>query len=172
MDQENMGQVSAPAKSKAYYIIGTIIILVIIGWAVSGLIAKKSSENILENEIGGNVDVNLDKGNVSAENEDGKISVGRTVEWPADIPVPEFTAGKLTMATSAYQNGGGWQVIASNVSKEDFDAYSSLLKSNGWNITSHTDTGVIWTQMEKAKYGLIISLNSSEKVFTLLVTAK
>jgi len=162
-------------KNKKIIIIVGVVILAIIGYLVNDFIGKKTAENkienILEKQLNGNVDINTSDNSISIKNDQGNFNAGDATKWPTDMPsdVPNFTAGKLTMAGSVPT---GWQVVAANVSKDDFVAYHSSLIANGWINVGTFDAGIGMVQMNKGNYDLIIAFNNQENTFVLTISVK
>ncbi len=152
-----------------------IIAIIIVGGAINTFVGRKTgeklAENILEKSFGGDVDVDSDGKSFSVDTKDGSLSVGENVKWPSSIPsdIPEFKAGKLAMAGSSITGGTGWQVLANNVSKSDYEAYHLELKSKGWVDVGVMDVGVGIVQMKKGTMDLILTFNPEENAISLVV---
>ena len=176
MEQENIKKEGCACvkKNKKYIIIGVVVVLFILFLGnnfVGRKMAEKRAENVLEKQLGGEVDINSYNNSISIEGDKGNYNVGGIVKWPSDMPsdIPEFSAGKLTMTSSTPT---GWQVVASGVSKEDFAAYSLSLELKGWQKTGTFNTSLSMIQMHKENHDLIITLNPQDNNFTLTVLIK
>ncbi|MFA6301402.1 MAG: hypothetical protein WC609_03590 [Candidatus Paceibacterota bacterium] len=180
MDQENTkkeGTACGLSKNKKIIIIA-IIALLVVGFVVNGFWGRKAgermAENILEKQLGGNVNINSKDGSVSIQSDKGSFSAGEATSWPSNMPsdIPEFTAGKLTMAASISSENNGWQVAATDVSKDDFNAYHSLLESKGWKNISFSDANIDMLQMNNGTYDLFMVFNAEDGGFSLTVSVK
>lgn len=178
MDQENIKQAGSSVFAKNKKIIIIVIVVLALGFVVNSFFSKnageKMAENILEKQFGGDVKIDSDNGSVSVKNENGNFSAGEAAQWPSDMPsdVPKFTAGKITMAASVSTGDKGWQVGVSEVSKEDFTAYNSLLISNGWKNIGVFDANVGMAQMTKGNSSLLVIFNAEDGSLSLTVSVK
>lgn len=168
---------SSSGKNKKYLtIVIVVIVILVLGFWVNSFMGRRAGENmaedILESQLGGNVDVDSNGNSVSITTEDGTFTAGESTKWPSDMPsdVPEFTAGELTMAGSVFGDGNGWQVAAIGVSSEDFNAYHSLLKSKGWKDVGVYSAEIGMVQMNKDAYDLFIAFDPEETNFSLTVS--
>ncbi len=177
MDQENIKKESAPSllKNKKYIIIAILAIL-FIGFVsryfISIKMTDKRVENIIEEQIGGDVKIDSKNNSYSIKTDKADIGIGDMAKWPKDIPVdiPEITVGKITTVIST--GGGGWSIVYSDFLKEDFLTYHSLLESKGWSNIGFFDSSINVVQMSKEKYQLIMVFNSQDKTFSLAISAK
>jgi hypothetical protein len=179
MEQENMQQGGSSFfdKNKKYIVIGgaAILILAVLGYIANGFFAKKAgeriAENLLEQQLGGNVDIDSNGDSASIKTDQGNLSLGDAAKWPSDMPsdVPEFTAGKLTMAGTSLVGGQGWQILAEEVDEKDFTDYHATLETKGWVNIGIFDAGVGVIQMSKGNTTLTVGYNSEDKTFVLTV---
>jgi hypothetical protein len=181
MDQENIKKevVSGIKKNKKYILIAVgIIVLLIIVFSVNSFVGRKIGENraerILENQLGGDVDIDSKNGSVSVKTENGGFTSGELTKWPTDMPsdVPVFTFGKLIMSGYNLPGGKGWQVVASNVAPKDFKDYHATLLASGWKDVSTVNTSINIAQMSKDSHDLMIMYTPTESNFILTVTKK
>lgn len=183
MDQENNVSENKDTNSNKnkniLIIVGVAVVaLVVVGYVFSGFWGRKVGENMAENilgdQLGGDVDIDSSDGSVSIKTDKGTFSAGTGSSWPSDMPsdIPKLTAGKITMSGSVAIGGTGWQVVASDVSENDFNSYHSSLKSNGWVDVGVIDFGLGIIQMTKGKTDLVITHNKEDNSFSLTVTLK
>jgi len=178
MDPENNVEniVSSAGGKKKLIIIGVIVLAVIVvGYLINGFVGRtagdKLAENILENQLGGNVDIDSNDGSVSIVTDQGTFTSGDSAKWPSDMPsdVPKFTKGKITVAGSSLTGGTGWQVMYEGVNKGDFDAYHNTLKSAGWTDIGTFSADINIIQMSKGENSLMMAIDAQSKAFTLTV---
>lgn len=180
MDEQNTNENAVSSNNNKKYIIIAIVVVavLIIGSLFNNFIGRmtgeKLAENILENQFGGDVDINSSNGSVSVNTKDGSFSSGDSVKWPSNIPndIPKFTSGKLVAVVSNLNGSKSWQISATDVSKNDFTSYHNSLKSNGWTDQGSSEFGVSIIQMVKDNMELMITHNSEDNAFALVVSVK
>lgn len=178
MEEEIKESVSDSSKNKKVFIIGGVVVVALglVGFLMSGFASRKAgekmAENILENELGGKVDIGSNGTDVSIETDRGNVQMGGSAVWPTNMPedVPRLTAGKLLMAASV---STGWQVVAEDVSQEDYTAYYTALKGKNWVESGMMfDPNIGMVQMTKGQYTLVLAFDSEEKSLSLFISTQ
>lgn len=128
--------------------------------------AEKAAENALEQEGGGNVDIDTKDGSVKietkdgtfesdgdgnfkAEGKDGTITGGTSMPdgWPEDVPLPDGV--EVTYGSSTPQ--GMSVTFSSSDSAEDvFEAVKAIL--DGWKVEDETSMNTPDTKMRSAQF--------------------
>lgn len=166
--------------------VGVIVVLAIVGTLFGGKFSvsnkmgekmgEKFAEKILEEQFGGDVDVDTSDGSVSVKTDKGTFSAGDKAKWPSDIPssVPKFSGGTIVMAGSAFgmEAGTGWQIVVSNVSENDVVDYQKSLKATGWTTGATMDIGSTFFQMTKGELMIVVMHNTDDKTVSITVGPK
>lgn len=137
--------------------------------------AEKITEQIIEDNAGGDVDVDLDEDGVNITDADGnQFAAGDSIDlpdnWPSDIPTFE---GNLT--TVSIDKSGG-TVLASWTTEDSlsdaYEAYSSELESAGFNLTSDTtQSDYRMTTYENSKYSVLLTASAIDGLTTISIMA-
>lgn len=165
-------------------VVGAIIVLGIVGTLLGGgsgwgdkageRMGKKLAEKILEQQYGGDVDIDSDGESISIKTDKGTFSAGEKTSWPSDMPsdVPKLTSGTIIMAGSTIDTpaGSGWQVAASNVSASDVAEYQEALRAKGW--VSAADSGMAFIQMTKGNLMITLVSDEAKEEIVLIVSPK
>src|SRR3989344_6392275 len=88
------------AGKKLWYIVGGAVVLIVLGWLLSGLFARNAAEQVL-NQAGVDVDYNPD-GSATYSGEGGTVTVGSTSypdSWPSDAP--RYPRGEVLFSGSS-----------------------------------------------------------------------
>lgn len=126
-------------------------VLVLSGCGCTEWASKKAGEKIMEKAIesgsGGKADVDVNKGQISINAEDGqtKYSAGENVSLPDGFPEDIFIYddAKIKMAISNSSENGGFSVsyVTSSGESEVFSKYKEEMVKNGWKKDTETDMG-------------------------------
>lgn len=109
--------------------------------AVAEQVAEKAVEKGIEAEGGGNVDLDLDNGNVSVQSSDGSFSMDMEgdvpEEFPADVPLPDDAEVVMSMD---FDDGSEVGFNLTLESSDDVatiaDQVESGLTGNGYDLTN------------------------------------
>lgn len=132
-------------KLSGLFIVLPALLLIITGCgkSVSQVVSEKATEKLIEKQIGGNTDVDINSGNVKMETKDGKFESGTNVKLPADFPSDVYVIeGNITAAISDQTSESFTISIETNKSVEEASAiYQEKFKSDGWKITGTMNFG-------------------------------
>ena len=167
-------------KSSNTTLIVVIVVIVIAlaagGYFVRNYLAEKAGEKIaeglIESSTGGKVDVDANGNSVTFKDDNGTTQVGDKTVWPSTMPsiVPEFTAGKLTMASKTDTvDYKGWSVTASDTTQAEFDAYRAKLVSGGWKMEYETNFGASIVEYSKDTYKLTATYDPTSSGISIAV---
>lgn len=123
---------------KRFRIVAVLLIMInVFSFSACGKVEEKASEKaaekMAENATGANVDLNADgKDGVKIEKDGVSLEGGENLKWPkekmGDIPAPK---AKIT-AVMKDDNNGGATVVFNEMTKEDANNYSQMLKGMGF----------------------------------------
>lgn len=107
------------------------------GKSVSKITGEKAAEKILEKQMGGQANVDIDNGNVKVKSERGNIETGDNVKVPADFPSDVYVIdGKIITAISSPADKTFTISIDTDTSPEEASSvYQEKFKADGWKIT-------------------------------------
>lgn len=126
-----------------------LITLLVLGLISCGNAREKAAENMLENileeEAGGEVDVDVDDGggSITISNDEGEFSIQGDEDgmpWPSDkLPanVPEVKGVKVVSVMDA---GTGVSIIFQDCNVNIAQDYISQIEANGWEIMMNMDS--------------------------------
>jgi len=129
-------------KIKIYLLLPVLLLAIftLAGCGKSALqkATEKTAEKIIEEQSGGNANVDINEGNVKIESEQGKVEIGENAELPADFPEDVYVIdGKIVMANSDKVSGSLSVSLETDKSTEEASSiYQEKLKAEGWNITN------------------------------------
>jgi hypothetical protein len=142
------------------------------GNPVSNYFAEKATEESLEatieDEIGGdaNVEIDSEDESVSIETEDGNFYSSSADSWPSDMPddVPEYSYGDVTYKVKTeYDEGEAWIVTIENTSSDDVSAYEATALSEGFEtVADVTYAGSRMLNMSRGDLSLVVTFDDSE----------
>lgn len=146
-----------------------LIAVLILGIVSCGKAKEKAAENmiesIIEEQAGGEVDVDVNDGgdSITISSDDGEFSIQGDesgIPWPSDkLPanVPELKGVKVV---SVIDVGTGVSIAFQNCSTSITEDYISQIKASGWEIVMNVDS---------EGYHMITATNSQNEVlnFTL-----
>jgi len=106
--------------------------------------AAKSVEARIKKATGKKVDVDLQKGKLKFETDEGSAELREENEWSSDLPgeVPEFGGAtvKAVIRTKTEQ-GQQWNIMLGNITQETMRDYVEKLKETGWEISMESTMG-------------------------------
>jgi hypothetical protein len=129
---------SSGSSKKTRYIIGSIVILLLLGW-----FATRSAGFLAMRAAGVNATPNAD-GSATYSNTEGTVTVGggsMPSNWPSDAPTNYVGASIQYSGSSNPQTGKAGAAVIYNVNasvKSVYDYYNSRLKMEGWTIDAVT----------------------------------
>ena len=134
-------------------------------------IGEKASEKITEKAIesasGGEVKVDLNDNQVKVESADGSSSfkTGGDLTWPKSMPadVPQLSGAKISnVSETSTAEGQTIMVWVEDIGNaEQITKYKSDLESQGWAITTTTNTPEgTYIMAEKAGWSLTATFNT------------
>jgi hypothetical protein len=138
--------------------------------------AAKSVESLIKNATGKKADVDLQKGKLKFETDEGSAELREENEWPSDLPgeVPEFGGAtvKGVMRTKTEQ-GQEWNIMLGNITQETMRDYVEKLKETGWEIGMESTMGDgAMIQAQKDDLFLIAGYSKKEGGGSIHVGAK
>lgn len=142
---EETSPVAAASNKKWLYIIGGVIVLLLIGAAVTGAFGRGSGLGAAYFAPGTDVDRNMD-GSTTYSTDEGSVTVGSNTmpsNWPSDAPTA-YTGATIVYSGSTNPTTGEagsavvYNVKASVTSVVEY--YESRLKAEGWAITASAET--------------------------------
>lgn len=156
-------------------LISLLIVFSLFSLTACSQAAEKITEQIIEDNASGDVDVDLEDGSVNITDGDGnQFAAGDSIplpdNWPADIPTYD---GNLT-TVSIDKNGGS--VLASWRTEDSlsdaYESYNAALESAGFALTSDTtQTDYRMTTYESSTYSVLLSISFVDGVTTVSVIA-
>ena len=156
-----------------------ILSLTLVGCAksISQKASETAAERIIEQQTGGNADVDIDDGNVKVESNQGKMEAGENVALPADFPNDVYVIeGTIKVAVSDNESKGQSVSIETDKTVEEISStYQEKLKANGWKITgtmSFGDSATVMAEKDDRTVSVIISKGESKNIVTLGVGKK
>ncbi|MFA5359519.1 MAG: hypothetical protein WC349_00960 [Patescibacteria group bacterium] len=113
------------------------------GKSVSQMAGEKAAEKMIENQMGGKADIDVDGGNVKINTKEGSIEAGDDVKLPTDFPNDVYVIdGKIVAAMSDQANKGFTVSIEINKSLDEaFAIYQDEFKKQDWKITGTMNFG-------------------------------
>lgn len=107
--------------------------------------SEKTGEKMMETMIGNNADVDMDDEKIVIKTDEGTFTSDATANsWPKEIPndVPEFKDGKIVnVSTQVVDDGKNWTLLFEEVDDKALNEYESILKKNGFKVSSITMGG-------------------------------
>jgi len=158
-------------KRSSILFFGVVLLLPLLLTGCGKTAAELTAEKIIENNLGGNADVNIKGDSVNIETDQGNWQAGQGASlpdnWPADIYVPE---GNIITAINTGLNQGITVVVDKSVA-ELKDEYKEQMAGLGWNSTTEfsIDNSVI-LGAEKDGRLLSISIVSEDNQSTMVIT--
>lgn len=134
-------------KLKFFFLFPAMIILSVFlsgcGKSLSQKASEKAAEKLIETQSGGKADVDISKGNIKVETDEGKVESGEDVKLPADFPTDVYVIeGKIKSTISDQDNGGQTISIETDKSVAEISAiYQEKFKADGWKITGTMNFG-------------------------------
>jgi len=113
------------------------------GKSVSQTLGEKAAEKMIENQLGGNADIDVDGGNVKINTKESNMEAGDNVKLPADFPSDVYVIdGKIVAAMSNQVNKSFTISIEINKSLDEaFAIYQDEFKKQDWKITGTMNFG-------------------------------
>lgn len=106
--------------------------------------ADKVAEEAIEQQTGGNVDIDTGDGSYSIETEDGSFSAGSgdlPESWPEDIPLPGDLAD--VVATDSQTPEGHHLTVTGTTATEPTDIKDAFAEAfDGWTVTAESTATV------------------------------
>lgn len=151
------------------------IILVAIGFLFSGCtkkVAEKTTEKIIEKNVGSEANVDLNNDQLTIENEQGVYQVGEKVSLPDGFPDDVYVIDGNIVAAMAMTEDQGYSVsVVTNKSVSEVKSeYEEKLKSADWNINLRMDYGESATlSATKANRTVSVSATASNDGTTVTI---
>lgn len=142
------------------------------GKSITQRASEKAAEKIIEKQTGGKADVDVDKGNVKIETEEGKMEAGENIKLPSDFPKDIYVI-EGTIKAAIYDQARGGQTISIETDKsmdEVYSLYQEKLKSDGWKITgtmAYGDVSSVVAEKDNRTASVIISKSDNKTTVTL-----
>ena len=142
------------------------------GKSISQRAGEKAAEKIIEKQSGGKADVDINKGNVKVETEQGKMEAGENVKLPSDFPQDVYVIEGAVKAVFSNQANGGYTISIETDKglNEASAAYQEKFKSDGWKITgtmSFEDTASVTAEKDDRIASVIISKSDAKTAVTV-----
>lgn len=103
----------------------------------------EAAEEIIEENLGGDVDIDSDAGTVEVANDDGTLTSGRNElpkDWPEDVAFPDGYTIVFTSTTGDEEMGITTNVVAeAKDSPEDVIAAFEDAMDDSWKVTDQLD---------------------------------
>lgn len=165
-------------KLKGKYLLVMVLLLFTSSVLISGCaekVAEKTTEKIMEEASGGEVDVNVDGDSVTMKSKDGNATwtVGDTYEWPESMPadVPEYKDAAINGLTEVDTPTKSWMVMLTEVPENAGATYKEMLEDDGWNISAYsTMDGTVSIYADKAPLQLWAVFGSTDHSGSITVT--
>ncbi|MFA6106263.1 MAG: hypothetical protein WC745_01175 [Patescibacteria group bacterium] len=153
-----------------------ILILGGCGKSASEIAGEKAAEKNIENQTGGQANVDINNGSIKIEGSLGKIESGDNVKLPAYFPDDVYVIeGKIITAFSNQADKSITLSIDSTASiKEAFTIYQEKLKATGWLITgimNYGDSANVIAEKDKRTASIFMN-KSGDKISVVLVIAE
>lgn len=150
-----------------------LTLAVVLSLSSCGKIAEKAIEKAINKNSDSKVDVDLNKGEVKVEDDQGNTaSIGGT-KWPSSDAgklIPEFKDGDITFVLDA---STGASITFDKVTKNEYNAYVSKLKTAGFNVDSYTsesEAALVYGASNKDGDGVMVSYSSKDETMMIVVT--
>lgn len=132
-------------NNKLWYIVGSVLVVGILWWMLSGMFARNAAERAFEAATGGQVQYEAD-GTATYSNEEGSVTVGGgsyPSNWPQDAP--QYPGGVIQYSGSSNPQTGEpgaavmFQVGATVQTVVDY--YQQQLTAKGWTVDAVVSMG-------------------------------
>lgn len=163
--------------NKKWIIIAVVVLLIIaLGYifSPSDKIAEEMAENYMEKTLeqqgGGDVDINVDDGSFKMETEDGTIETGGDVALPDNFPSDVYVyEGKLLTVMQLASNNTLVSIETKDSPAEVKDAYVEKMEADGWTQTGLMDFGTTVSILgEKGTRTLSVTIGKEEGEMTTI----
>ncbi|MFA6948275.1 MAG: DUF6591 domain-containing protein [Eubacteriales bacterium] len=125
-------------KKTAAVLLSVLLAFALPACGASEKLQEKAAEKVIENALGGDVNVNIDGDKYSYEDKDGnRMEFGGT-KWPTDEAaafIPKFTGGDI-VSTAFVANM--YLIEIENVSQKDYESYAQTVKDAGFTEQAFT----------------------------------
>ena len=154
------------------------LVVVLLGGCSSKTLVENKMERDLQKSIGGNVDVDMDGGEIKIETEDGfMIETGENVELPSDFPKDVYLVEGDIKSVMKNPIGGGYSVtVETNKSVEDVkNLYVEKLVEDGWVLNNQMVLGemaIVSGTKETSSVSVSISIEDDETFVVLTVVTE
>lgn len=151
------------------------IILVAIGFLFSGCtkkVAEKTTEKIIEKNVGSEANVDLNNDQLTIETEQGVYQAGEQVSLPYGFPDDVYVIDGNIVAAMAMTEEQGYSVsVVTNKSVSEVKSeYEEKLKAADWNINLRMDYGESATlSATKANRTVSVSATASSDGTTVTI---
>ena len=168
-------------NKKLYIILIALFVLVLfstIFWkGIGQRVSEKTVEKMIEKQIGGQADVDINGESVKVETDSGKVETGESVSLPSDFPEDVYVVdGAVKAVFSDVVNEGHTIMIETNKSPEEVSLdYKDKLTANSWKITSMVNFSgsmSIVAGKEGRTVAVVINKNDDMTVVSLSVSKK
>lgn len=166
----------AKQKMKFYFLLSSAIILSLslsgCGKGLTQKASEKATEKIIEKQTGGKADVDVGKGNIKVETEEGKMEAGENVKLPSDFPKDIYVIeGTIKAAISDQARESQTISIETNKSIDEvYSLYQEKLKSDGWKITgtmAYGEVSTVVAEKDNRTASVVISKSDNKTTVTL-----
>ncbi|MGD2101872.1 MAG: hypothetical protein PVG83_06510 [Acidimicrobiia bacterium] len=152
--------------------LATVFLLLLAACSPGEELAEELAEQALEEQGGGDVEIDSDSGEVNIESDDGSFTIGGgeiPTDWPVDVP-----SGGEVLAVGEDQDGGG--TLSMEFVGADYDDmvafYDSWVDGSGLEMIQRAEVsepaGHAWTVQDDARtYN--ISINDAGDFVALLI---
>jgi len=128
--------------------------------------AAKSAESLIKKATGKKADVDIKKGKLKFETDEGSVELKEENEWPSDLPgeVPGLEGAKVkAVIRSKTEQGQQWTIMVGNITGEKMEDYVEKLKETGWEIGMESSMEyMVMIQAKKDDLFLIASYSKKE----------
>ncbi|MFA6394232.1 MAG: hypothetical protein WCW25_05215 [Patescibacteria group bacterium] len=137
------------------------------GKSASELAGERAAEKSIENQLGGQADVDINNGNIKVESEQGNIETGDSVKLPDDFPSDVYVIdGKIIVATSNQaEKSFMLSIDATTGLEEAYSVYQEKFKAAGWQLTgtmNFGDSASVVAEKDKRAASIYLSRNGDK----------
>ncbi len=139
--------------------------------SVTETATENAMENMLEKQIGGNADVDMDDNGIHVETEEGTFTTGSKLpeDWPEDAPVYPGATVVYSATQAAIEGGGGVSaMLTTSDSADEVTAYyKTQLATDGWTMQlAGSEAGAHFVSATKGNRSVGISIAGNDDGMT------
>lgn len=146
MNENNIEpQTTGGSQKKLWYIISGVLVVIILGWLLSGVFARKGAERTFEQVTGGKVNYGADN-TTTYTTDEGSVTVGGGSlpdNWPSDAP--QYPGAQIQYSGSSNPQTGeaGASIVfqVSATAQTVVEYYKRELLAKGWKIDTTATVG-------------------------------